>query len=66
MHFHEIGLEYNKTLNSDKMSLHHLPSDPNIRKEWENFIFNEDPDRVSKNLVLCTLHLTGQKIGYYF
>ncbi len=23
-----------------------------------NFIFNEDPDRVSKNLVLCSLHFT--------
>ncbi len=23
-----------------------------------NFIFNEDPDRVNKNLVLCSLHFT--------
>ncbi len=23
-----------------------------------NFIFNEDPDRISKNLVLCSLHFT--------
>ncbi len=24
-----------------------------------NFIFNEDPDRISKNLVLCSLHFTA-------
>ncbi len=23
-----------------------------------NFIFNDDPDRVSKNLVICSLHFT--------
>ncbi len=23
-----------------------------------NFIFNEDPDQISKNLVLCSLHFT--------
>uniref|UniRef100_A0A673HYX9 THAP-type domain-containing protein n=1 Tax=Sinocyclocheilus rhinocerous TaxID=307959 RepID=A0A673HYX9_9TELE len=39
-------------------SFHRLPSDPNIMKEWMKFIFNEDPDRVSKNLVLCSLHFT--------
>ncbi len=39
-------------------SLHCFPSDPNIRKEWMNFSFNEVPDRVSKNLVLCSLHVT--------
>ncbi len=33
-------------------SLHHLSSDPNIRKVRMNFIFNEVPDNVSKNLVL--------------
>ncbi len=36
--------------------LHCLPSDPNVRKEKINFIFNEDPDRISKNVVLCSLH----------
>ncbi len=36
-----------------------LPSDPNIRKKWINFILNEDPDRVSKNLVLCSLNFTA-------
>ncbi len=25
-----------------------------------NFIFNEDPDRVSKNLVLCSLNFTNK------
>ncbi len=25
-----------------------------------NFNFNEDPDRVSKNLVLCLLHFTNK------
>ncbi len=40
-----------------KQSLHLLPSDPNVRKEWMNFI-NEVPDCVSKNLVLCSLHFT--------
>uniref|UniRef100_A0A673JTC3 THAP-type domain-containing protein n=1 Tax=Sinocyclocheilus rhinocerous TaxID=307959 RepID=A0A673JTC3_9TELE len=43
----------------EKQSLHCFPSDPNIRKEWMNFIFNEDPDRLSKNLVLCSLHFTA-------
>uniref|UniRef100_A0A671LYR6 THAP-type domain-containing protein n=1 Tax=Sinocyclocheilus anshuiensis TaxID=1608454 RepID=A0A671LYR6_9TELE len=38
---------------------HRLPSDPSIRKEWMNFIFNEVPDHVSKNLVLCSLHFTA-------
>ncbi len=38
--------------------LHCLPFDLNVRKEWINFIFNEVPDRVSKNLVLCSLHFT--------
>uniref|UniRef100_A0A673KGT1 THAP-type domain-containing protein n=1 Tax=Sinocyclocheilus rhinocerous TaxID=307959 RepID=A0A673KGT1_9TELE len=41
-----------------KQSLHCLPSDPNIRKEWMNLIFNEDPDLVGKNLVLCSRHFT--------
>ncbi len=27
-----------------------------------NFIFNEDPDRVSKNSVLCSLHFTVDSI----
>ncbi len=27
----------------EKLSLHCLPSDPNIRKEWMNFIINEVP-----------------------
>ncbi len=26
--------------------------------DWINFIFNEVPDRISKNLVLCSLHFT--------
>ncbi len=36
-----------------------LPSVPNVRKEWMNFIFNEDPDCIGKNLVLCSLHFTA-------
>uniref|UniRef100_A0A673GND3 THAP-type domain-containing protein n=1 Tax=Sinocyclocheilus rhinocerous TaxID=307959 RepID=A0A673GND3_9TELE len=43
-------------------SLHCLPSDPNIRKEWMNFIFNAVPDRVSKNMVLCSLHFTADSL----
>uniref|UniRef100_A0A8C1PVL2 THAP-type domain-containing protein n=1 Tax=Cyprinus carpio TaxID=7962 RepID=A0A8C1PVL2_CYPCA len=43
-------------------SLHCLPSDPNIRKEWMNFIFNVDPDSISKNLVLCSLHFTVDSV----
>lgn len=39
-------------------SLYRLPSDPNIMKEWMNFIFNQVPDHVSKNLVLCLLSFT--------
>ncbi len=50
--------EDNKTLCSAKLwkktFLHYFPSDPNIRKEWINFIFNEVPDRVSKNGPLFT------------
>ncbi len=42
-----------------KQSLYCLPSGPNIRKDWMNFIFNEDPDHVSKNSVLCSLHFTA-------
>ncbi len=26
--------------------------------KWMNFIFNEDPDHVSQNLILCLLHFT--------
>ncbi len=40
----------------EKQSLHRIPSDPNIRKEWMNFIFNEVSDHVSKNLILCFLN----------
>ncbi len=39
--------------------MHCFPSDPNIRKEWMNFIFNEFPDCVIKNLVLCLRHFTA-------
>ncbi len=39
-------------------SLHCLSSDPNVKKEWMNFIFYEDPDHVNKNSVLCSLHFT--------
>ncbi len=55
------GSKDNKVLCSAKLwkqSMHCLPSDPNVRKEWMTFIFNEVPDRVSKNLVLCSLHFT--------
>ncbi len=38
--------------------LHCLPSDPNIRKEWMNFIFNEAPDCIT-NSVFCSLHFTA-------
>ncbi len=40
-------------------SLYFLPSYPNVRKEWINFIFNEVSDRVNKNLVLCLLYFTA-------
>ncbi len=51
----------------EKLCLRCLPSDPNVRKEWMNFIFNEDPDCISKNFVqsvriikvLCSLHFTA-------
>ncbi|XP_056315543.1 transcription factor Sp3 isoform X2 [Danio aesculapii] len=39
-------------------SLHGLPSDPNLRKHWVNFIFNEVPDRLIKSLFVCSLHFT--------
>lgn len=42
----------------EKHSLHCLLSDPSVRKEWMNFIFNDVPDRVRKNLALCTLNFT--------
>ncbi len=32
---------------------------PNLELYLMNFIFNEDPDRISKNLVLCSLHFTA-------
>ncbi len=38
------------------LSLHCLPSVPNIRKELMNFIF---PCHISKILVLCSLHFTA-------
>ncbi len=44
----------------EKQCLHFLPSDPSVRKVWINFVFNEDPDHVSKNLVLCSLHFTTE------
>ncbi len=31
------------------LNLFCLPSDPNVRKAWMNFIFNEVPDCISKN-----------------
>ncbi len=43
----------------EKLNLHCLPSDPNVRKEWMNFMFNEVPDRVSKNSVLCSFHFAA-------
>ncbi len=42
----------------EKQSFHCRPSSLNIRKEWINFVFYEFPDRISKNLVLCSLNLT--------
>ncbi len=39
-------------------SLHCLPSDPNISKEWINLLLNEVPEHISKNLFLCSLHFT--------
>ncbi len=39
-------------------SLHCLPFDSNIRKQWMNFIFKEVPDCVSENLFLSSLHFT--------
>ncbi len=43
----------------EKQCLRCLPSDPNVRKEWMNFIFNEVPDLVSKNSVLCSFPFTA-------
>ncbi len=43
----------------DKQSLHCLSSDPIIKREWIKCIFNKDPERVSKNLVICSLHFTA-------
>lgn len=39
-------------------SLHNLPSDPNIRNAWLNFVFKEVPDHVNKTLSICSLHFT--------
>ncbi len=39
--------------------MHCLPSDRNVIKERMDFIFNEDPDHISKNLVFCSLHFTA-------
>ncbi len=54
------GSEDNKMLCSaklwKKLCLRCLASDPTVRKEWINLIFNEYPDRVIKNLVFCSLH----------
>ncbi len=53
--------EYKNTLCSAKLwkqCFQFLSSDPNVRKEWLNFICNEDQDCVSKNLVLCSLNFT--------
>ncbi len=58
----------------EKRSLHCILSDPNVRKERMNFIFNEVPDNVSKNLGpfvyfilpwinLQTMHNSMQKDG---
>ncbi len=44
----------------EKQTLHCLPSDPNVRKEWINFIFNEDPDHVSKSLILPWIRLQAR------
>ncbi len=41
---------------SDKTHCFHcLPSDPNIKKEWINCIFNEAPERVSKYAQVLSL-----------
>ncbi len=46
--------------NSGKNSiLHCLPSDPNVRKEWMNFMFNEVPDRVSQELGPLFIHFAA-------
>ncbi len=46
-----------KTKKKNKRSLHCLSSDPNIRTEWMDFIFNDDPDHVSKNVILPWIRL---------
>ncbi len=43
----------------ERQCLRSHPSDGNIKKDWINVIFNEDPDHVSKNLVFCLLHFTA-------
>ncbi len=48
------------------LSLHCFPFDPNVKKEWRSFIFNEVPDRVTKNLVLCSLHIFYHGFVYKF
>ncbi len=49
------GLRRNQT---KKIALHCLPYDPKIMKKWMKFIFNEDPNSASKNLVLSSRHFT--------
>ncbi len=39
----------------EKQSFHCLPSDHSVR----NFIFNEETDHVSKNLIHCSLNFTA-------
>ncbi len=55
--------EYNETMCIGhlykKQSLHCFPSDPNVRKEWINFIFKEVPDHISKNVVLFSVNFTA-------
>ncbi len=46
----------------EKQSLHCLSSDHSVRKEWINFICNEVSDRISKSLVLCSLHFSTDSL----
>ncbi|XP_065146034.1 uncharacterized protein [Paramisgurnus dabryanus] len=41
-------------------SLHSLPSEPNIRKEWLKFVYNEVPARVGKSFSVCSLHFSPE------
>ncbi|XP_035270456.1 uncharacterized protein LOC118225706 isoform X3 [Anguilla anguilla] len=49
---------------ASNVSMHTLPRDTALRREWVNFIFsNEVPENVSQHLRLCTAHFSPDCIG---